>query len=151
MSTSLRPRVTGRPTPLSAPVSAPLSRHAFANSFRPSRRELRSPLLRVAEFIPFPRSRDSAPRQVALTRDASRGGLRLGVAEPQAVGQMLQVIVHDASGRPGQSSIARVVWCRLCRTQAPAAFEIGLEILARRSRTNAWQRIRTSPNIQPGG
>jgi hypothetical protein len=75
------------------------------------RREARDRVVRMVEFTPFPRVASDLEKRVAFTRDESRSGMCLGTDSPEAVGDLLRVVVRGVDGQPTLDCLARVVWC----------------------------------------
>ena len=76
------------------------------------RREPREAVVRRVDFGRFPRVCAERGLRRGLTHNLSTGGLCLRSEQPEPVGALLKLTVHDEDGRPGTERIGRVAWSR---------------------------------------
>ena len=87
--------------------------------------------IRIARYSVYPRAASEHAVQSGVVRETARGRLILVSSTPEAVGELLRVLVQDL-GEGDDDTLARVV---SCEARGPGRFELGLEALdARRPR-----------------
>lgn len=90
------------------------------------RREFRREELRQADYSAFPRMILDSQKRRCLMLNESEGGLCLVVAEDEAIGSLLRVMVRNLHGHVSRDVVARVVWSE--ETSA-GRYRLGLALL----------------------
>lgn len=96
------------------------------------RAEKRDPMIRLAEYSPFPWTNTDQRRNEAVTLNISQTGICLRVGAAVEPGAMLRVIIRDLDGKPHRDTLARVAWCR---DERNGDFVLGLALVAEMGRS----------------